>query len=1174
MKSAFCKDTFREIWKTKNRFLSIFAIIAIGVGFFAGVKATCSDMEQSEDYFYKQNNLMDVRVVSTLGFGEKDLEAFRTLDGIKGVMPSYSADLFMKKSGNTAVCKVYSLPQTDAQESDRLNELRLAGGRMPEQKNECVIDAYMAERGSFSIGDTVQMKADGDASISSTLSQEEFTIVGTVESPMYIYKMQRGSSTIGDGTADGYVYLLPEAFSYEDYTDVYLTFESSEQAQAYTEEYDSLSDGYIETVERLGDTRKGERLTEVKAKAGETITENEQKLADAKVDAEQQIADAEQQLADAKQQLDSGEAEYLEKKQEFDARISEAEQTLTDSKTKTKQGWEEYDAGLKRVSDGLAALQTQRQMLIENRSKLDAAKEQIVGGEEQLTQAEQALADKQKEYEQGLAAYQSAVTLLRSVQAALSDPSSFSAQQLAAIQTGLNQMQSGFGDLFLACVSGNATLRPQLDAALTKASQTLAAQKGELEKAPEELEKAKQELAAQREIFEQKRTEYQQGKQAYQSGMEQIDAVQKELDDSAVALLSVRNQLVQADKEISQGEQELASRKAEGERQLNDAKQTLDDGKTEYENGVAELEEKKLEAQQEITDAEQQLADAKQKLEELEEPAWYVLDRDSACSGYTNLGDDAMRVDNVAKVFPVFFLLVAALVCLTTMTRMIEEERTEIGTLKALGYSNGSIIMKYMTYGTMASLFGSVIGLLIGFQAFPRIIMNAYKIMYDIPHILTPLRVGLAAVSILAAALCVGITVYAVCRGELLQRPSQLMRPKSPKPGKRVLLERIPFLWNRFNFSHKVTARNLFRYKQRIIMTVVGIAGCTALILTGFGLKDSIMEIVDKQFTEISLYDMMIAAKDGEIEKTMDTVGKQPSIGLHGEFLQETMTAVSGSKRMEVNLSVPQDTDTFPQFINMHTRKGKEPVSLQDGCVVLTEKLAVKLGLSVGDTFRLQASDYSAVELKVGGIIENYTYHYVYMTPQTFRDLYGREPDYNLVFARWNDPQAPDAEGVFTALSEQDAMQGMTFLGNIKDNFSDMVSSLNYVILVLIVSAGLLAFVVLYNLTNINVNERIREIATLKVLGFYDKEVSAYIYRENVILTLLGTGAGLILGIFFTRFVISTAEMDIVMFGREIKAMSYLFAAALTLAFAVLVNFVMHFKLKKVKMVESLKSVE
>lgn len=1174
MKSAFRKDTFREIWKTKNRFLSIFAIIAIGVGFFAGVKATRSDMEKSEDYFYKNNNLMDVRVVSTLGFGEKDLEAFRSLDGVKGVMPAYSADLFMEKSGNTAVCKVYSLPREDAKETDRLNELRLADGRMPEQKNECVIDSYLAERGSFSIGDTVQMKTDGDGSVSSMLSQEEFTIVGTVESPMYIYKMQRGSSTIGDGSADGFVYLKPEAFSYEDYTDVYLTFESSEQAQAYTEEYDSLREGYVETVERLGDTRKGERLEEIKAQAGETISENEQRLADAKADADSQIAEAEQQLSDAKEQLTSGEAEYTEQKQLFDTKIYQAEQTLADSKAKTAEGWEQYNTSLKQVSDGLEALQTRRQALVASRSELDAAKEQISQGEEQFTQAEQTLAAKQQEYEQGLAAYQSASTLLQSAKTALAAPSAFTAEQLAGIQAGLNRMQGGLGDLFLACVSGNTALRPQLDAALNSVSQTIAAQKDELDKASGELAKAAEQLSDERGNFEQNKAKYEQGEAAYQSGLEQIEAAQKQLDDAEAALLSSRNQLMQADKEIARGEQELAGQKSQGEQQLAEARKQLDDGKTEYENGVAELEEKKIEAQREITDAEQQVSSAKHELEALAEPTWYVLDRASACPGYTGLGDDAMRVDNVAKVFPIFFLLVAALVCLTTMTRMIEEERTEIGTLKALGYSNGSIIMKYMTYGIMASLLGSIVGLLVGFQAFPRIIMNAYKIMYDIPYLLAPIRLELAIPSILVAAICVGITVYAVCRSELFQRPSQLMRPKSPKPGKRVLLERIPFIWNRFNFSHKVTARNLFRYKQRIIMTVVGIAGCTALILTGFALKDSIMEIVNKQFTEISLYDVMIAPKDGEIDKTMKAVGSQSSIGLHGEFLQETMTAESGSKQMEVYLNVPQDIGTFPQYVDMHTRKGKEPVALRDGSVVITEKLAAKLGLSTGDTFTLFGSDYATVKLTVSGIIENYTYHYVYMTEKTYRELYGKEPEYNLVFAKWKDAEHPDSEGVFSALSEQDAMQGLTFLSSIKDNFSDMVSSLNYVILVLIVSAGLLAFVVLYNLTNINVNERIREIATLKVLGFYDKEVSAYIYRENVILTLIGTGVGLILGIFLSRFVIGVAEMDIVMFGRDIKAMSYLLAAALTLVFAVLVNLVMHFKLKKVKMVESLKSVE
>lgn len=1174
MKSAFWKDTFREIWKTKNRFISIFAIIAIGVGFFAGVKASSADMKQSENAYYVKSHLMDVQVISTLGFGEKDIEAFRSLAGIQSVMPSYTADLYMETAGNRSVCKVYSLPSADTAEQDNINQLTLVEGRMPENEGECVVDSYLAQQRGFSVGDTVRMHAEEGEDISSTLSREEFTIVGTVESPMFIYKMQRGTSTIGDGSAEGFVYLMPQAFSYEDYTAVFLTFTSAEAAQAYTDEYDSLSEGYVDTVETLGDTRKDARLEEVKKQANQTIAENEQKLTDAKEQAETGFADAEQQLADAKTELENGEAEYAEQKQLFDTQIAQAEQKLADSKGLSEEGWSQYNTNLKAVSDGLAELASQRQVLITTRSELNTAKQQVEEGKQQLDTASKTLEEKQREYDEGLTAYQNAKQLLDGANQALQDPSSVTSEQLVSIQSGLNQLQSGLGDLFFGYMSGNTALKPQLDMALATFSTTLASQKELLDTASEQLEQGKKELSEQQKAWEAGKTQYEQGEAAYQTGMQQLEAAQKQLDDASVELLAAQNQLKAADKAILEGEQELVVQREEGEKQLRAAKEKLDSGWTEYEDGVAQLEEEKQKAQQEITDAETQLADAKQQLTELEAPTWYVLDRSQACPGYSNLGEDAGRVDNIAKVFPVFFLLVAALVCLTTMTRMIEEERTEIGTLKAMGYSNGSIIMKYMTYGVVASILGSVVGMLIGFQLFPRIIMNGYGIMYNFPVTMAPFRMQLAIPSMLVAALCVIITVYAVCRGELVQRPSQLMRPKSPKPGKRVLLEKIPFIWNKFNFSHKVTARNLFRYKQRIFMTVVGIAGCTALMLTGFALKDSIMEIVDKQFSEISLYDMMIVPEENQIDKTMQAVGEQSLIGAHGKFLQETMTAKAGSEELEVYLSVPEQMDTFTDFIDLHTRKGKQPVALEDGTVVITEKFAEELSLSKGDVFTLSGSGYADVELTVGGIVENYTYHYVYMTPRTFREIYGKEPSYNLVMADWKDDNQTDSEGVFSALSEQKAMQGISFLSTVKDGFSDMISSLNYVVLVLIVSAGLLAFVVLYNLTNINVNERIREIATLKVLGFYDKEVSAYIYRENVILTILGTGVGLILGIFLSQFVINTAEMDIVMFGREIKAWSYILSAVLTLLFAVFVNLVMHFKLKKVKMVESLKSVE
>ena len=1174
MKSAFWKDTFREIWKTKNRFISIFAIIAIGVGFFAGVKASSTDMKLSEDAYYVKNNLMDVQVISTLGFGENDITAFRQLDGIRGVLPSYSADLYIDQSGNQSVCKVYSLPPSDVTEQDNINQLTVVDGRLPENESECVIDSYLAELKGFSIGDTVQMKTEEGEEISSVLTREDFTIVGIVKSPMFIYKMQRGTSTIGSGAADGFVYLMPQAFAYEDYTTVFLTFESAQKAQAYTDEYDRLREDYVDAVETVGDTRKTDRLEEIKEEANQTIAENEKKLEDAKTEAETGFADGEQQLADAKAELEAGEAEYTQQKQLFDSKMAEAEQQLADSKDQTEAGWTQYNANLKEVSDGLAELSSKRQELITTRTQLNAAKQQVEDGKEQLDAAANTLKEKQQEYQQGLTDYQNALALLESTNKALENPSAVSSEQIESIRSGLNQLQSGLGDLFFACISGNTALRPQLDTALEKISSTLASQKEELDEASTELQKAQTELDQKQKEWEAGKTEYEQGEAAYQSGMQQLEAAQKELDDASVQLLAVQKQLKEADQAIVQGEQELVSQREEGEKQLEEAREKLDTGWTEYQDGVTKLDEEKQQAQQKITDAETELADAKQQLEELEEPTWCVLDRTQACPGYSSLEEDAGRVDNIAKVFPVFFLLVAALVCLTTMTRMIEEERTEIGTLKALGYSNGSIIMKYMTYGVIASILGSVVGMLIGFQLFPRIIMNGYGIMYDFPVIKAPFQLLLAIPSMIAAALCVIITVYAVCRGELVQHPSQLMRPKAPKPGKRVLLERIPAIWNKLNFSHKVTARNLFRYKQRIIMTVVGIAGCTALMLTGFALKDSIMEIVDKQFTEISLYDMMIVPEENEIDKTVQVVGEQSSIGAYGKFLQETMTAKAGTKEIEVYLNVPEQTETFSTFIDLHTLKGKEPISLQEDSVVITEKFADQLGLSKGDVFTLSGSDYQDVELTVGAIAENYTYHYVYMTPETFEKVYGQQPEYNLVLADWKDDDHADTEGVFSALSDQKAMQGISFLNTVKESFTDMISSLNYVVLVLIISAGLLAFVVLYNLTNINVNERIREIATLKVLGFYDQEVSAYIYRENVILTILGTGVGLILGIFFSRFVISTAEMDIVRFGRDIKALSYVMAAALTLLFAIFVNVVMHFRLKKVKMVESLKSVE
>ncbi|HBP37203.1 MAG TPA: hypothetical protein DD640_00355 [Clostridiales bacterium] len=557
---------------------------------------------------------------------------------------------------------------------------------------------------------------------------------------------------------------------------------------------------------------------------------------------------------------------------------------------------------------------------------------------------------------------------------------------------------------------------------------------------------------------------------------------------------------------------------------------------------------------------------------------WYVLDRDSN-PGYSGYGDDADRIGEVAKVFPLFFFLVAALVCLTTMTRMVEEERNQIGTMKALGYSTATIAAKYLIYALLASLSGALAGLAIGFRLFPGLIMNAYGIMYDIPVSLMPMHLDLAALSISLALITTISAALTASLHELRAGPAVLMQPRAPKPGKRILLEYIRPLWKWLSFSRKVTARNIFRYKKRLLMTVIGIAGCTALLVTGLGLRDSIGAIIGKQFDEIFLYDAQVVLDldtDAKDRDASQILGNRPDVQSYLEISSATVSAsaADSGRTFEAALLTPSDPEAFTAYFDLHERLSGRKLALADDGAIITEKLAKLLNLDTGDVLAITDSDNRAWVVPIAGIAENYLAHYIYLSPEYFAIITNRTPEYNSVVFNVAEAAEMDQASFKEDLLSFSGVRGVMFTVSLADEFNDTLQSLDYVVMILVLSAGALAFIVLFNLTNINITERIREIATIKVLGFRDREVSVYVFRENFILTAIGTAAGLLLGFFLHRFVIGTMEIDLMMFGQDVSVLSYLLAIALTVAFAGLVSLFMHHRLRKVSMVESLKSSE
>ena len=1078
MNSAMLKDIFREIGKTKSRFFSIFAIIALGAGFFAGLKATCPDMLETFRNYYAQQELMDIRLVSTYGFDENDIAAIEETDGIKQMYPSYSKDVFVKNDiGANFIAKVMSLPDKG------MNEVVVTEGRLPKEPGECVIEKHSQLAVVHEVGDTITVfTTDKDDPIEDTLERSEWKIVGVVMTPQYI-SFDRGTSTIGDGTVDTFIMVQEENFKYEVYTEVYITLDSAEGLDAYTDEYTAAVEKGVEAFEAVAEVREPERLKEIQKEAQKELDKGKK-----------EIAEAEKKLADAKTELD------------------DAYKQLLDAEKEIARGWKEYNDGLKELEEGKKLLE-----------------EELFNAEMQLASAQKQISDGWKQYEDGKTQLDEGKAQVEE----LLSPLGISIDQIYSYRTELEEKIAYYEKLPFTemIVAGYKAQIELINSIILSSYDQIIAGEAELKAAYNELLAGERELASGRAALE----------EARKDGEKQLSDAEKKLEDG-------RKELVNGEKEI-------------------------EDGWKEYYSGLEEYEKAKEEAEEEIESAKEDIAEAEKEIAGIKGPTWYVFTRDDN-PGYSSYENDIYIIESVGKVFPIFFFLVAMLVCLTTMTRMVEEQRTQIGTMKALGYSKGKIASKYIVYSSVASFTGAVCGMAFCSYVFPVIIYVAYGMRYIGPKLefvpIVGVWVAVAAISML----CTVAAVIMACYAELKSNPAELMRPKAPKAGKRVLLERIPFIWSRLSFTKKVTCRNLFRYKKRIFMTILGIAGCAALTLTGFGLFSSISGIIDKQYNEIFGYDLIVAmdtdAGKKAVREVMEELDSDKNIT---ENLGVYMMAAEYSGIGGTNLVVTDDAETFEDMILLRGRTTGEIYELDDDGVIITERFSEMAKLSVGDDFSFYC-DGILFETKVSAIAENYAMHFIYMTDKLYTELSKDDMKANTVFCIMEDDGNESRDELANRLTALDGVLALSFSRTTRDTFNDTVKNLNLVVVLIIVCAAALAFVVLYNLTNINITERIREIATIKVLGFYDNEVSAYVFRENLILAILGAGAGLLLGKGLHTFVLSVIQTDDIMFGRGLPLWTYAAAFVMTIFFAVTVNWIMYFKLKKVSMVESLKSVE
>ena len=1207
-KNVLRKDFIIEIKKTMGRFVSIFFIVALGVAFYSGIRASEPSMRITADQYFDDSELMDLKVMGTMGLTKADIKAIGKVSGIEAVEGGYSKDVLCPVGDNEKVVHMLSMQKN-------FDQVSLVEGRLPEKAGECLVDEDFLSYTDLKVGDTVTFHSGDGEALTDSLVTDTYKIVGIGNSPLYI-SFGRGSSTIGTGEISGFVVVDKASFDMDVYTEAYVKVSGAEEKTAFTDEYNNLSDAAKEAVSAIEEERCAVRKQEIVDEANEKLADSEkivneksQELENAKKELESGKSKAAEELEKAKQQLTDGEAELADAKQQIadgETQLADAKAQLNDKQAQLDSAEAQYESGKAQLDQKEQELADAEQVYLSNYSKympiITAGKEQIAAGKSQI-------ADGKKQLDEGLAP----LNQLKDGLAEIEDGISQCDSEIAGLNTQLSGMDSNEYQKYVNIPKENRNEEQQ---AYVEKWENLNTQLAGIQERKTQLENTKQEklkqagfateadleaqitsLTKQKADLDAKEKALLQQEQTLAAQEEELLSAGRQITDGKSQIAAARSQLDSTKSQITDGKAQIQSAWAllnEKEGTLNASKaqlasgeQELADGRSEYEQAAKEAEDRITDGQVKITDGEKQLADAKQKIadakaeiKKIENPKWYVQTREDALTEYQGYGDNADRMRSIGKVFPVLFFLVAALISLTTMTRMVEEQRVQIGTMKALGYGKAAIAGKYIGYALIATLGGSIFGVLVGEKILPFIIIYAYMILYKhLPAILVPYHMSYALQASGIAVACTLIATIASCYKELAAEPAELMRPAAPKQGKRILLERIGIIWKHLNFTWKSTVRNLIRYKKRFFMTIFGIGGCMALMVVGFGLKDCIYEIVSLQYEKVQFYDAATYMSDDISEENRqqlhDYLDQNADIKETIEARMQKTDVKSASGKKTLYLMVPSDNEKIEDFLSFHSRTNKDEVySLKKDEVILTEKMASLLNVKVGDELTIEDEDRGDQTVTVGAICENYMSHYLYLSPEKYEELYGVPAEYNTIIYSVKDGKDDQIEKIGTKLLSMDGVLNVSYTSSIEGRLDDMLRSLNLVIVVLIVSAGMLAFVVLYNLNNINITERQRELATLKVLGFYDGEVASYVYRENILLTIIGSVVGMVLGNLLHRYIILTVEVEEAMFGRQIHWQSYLYSFLFTVAFSLFVNWVMFYKLKKIDMVESLKSVE
>lgn len=1154
-KKKLWKDIKKCFSHTKGRFISIFALMMLGSFALVGLKVTGPNIRDTGNHYFQDLNLSDITVIGDYGIDKENQKAINQLSGSENIEYGYLKDVEIKES--TDAIRILSNP-------DEISKYELIEGRNANKDSEIVLSNTYADK--YKIGDTIKFSEKEDASGNYVLKKHSFKIVGFVNSPEFLSSINMGQSSAGAGELKGYAFVKDSVFDSDYYMLARVTFKDTKNVDPYTKKYTDCIQNHKSKLEKLLVNQPELRLEAIKKEYQKQIDEGQKQIDEAK----QKLSNTEKQLANANKQIEEAKATV----RTSDTKLQEAQKQLLDGQTQLNEKWTQLHAAKQELDSAKGTLQvtesqlnTAHQGIAQGWEQIDAVTKEIASkeaelsaGKSQIGASKQALNDGEVQYEDVMASYEQNIDALNKQ---LENPNLYSEekdkinQQLAVANAGLQAVKTEYQSFM------KDTYTPQIS--------VIEAKEQELSENEAKLNQSKQTLLVQKQLLEKKELEYNAGYSKYQEG---IDLYNQSLNTYYTGLATWEDSF----KTLSSKDNEYK----ENVSKIELAKKELAEKEGEYQNGLKEFHEKQGDAEKQISENEEKLADARESMDQLELPVYSLNTRREVpgSDGYKIYDTISVIIDSLANVFPIFLYFVAALVTLTTMTRFVDEERINSGTLKAIGYTDQDVMKKFTIYGLVSGLTGSITGIVLGHILVPIIIYNAYGASFDVPQIEMHFYLKTTIIALILALISTVLPAWIVASRELREKPAALLLPKPPAKGSKIFLEHIKPLWNNMSFTHKVTARNIFRYKKRMLMTIFGVSGAVTLLFAGFSVQNSISGINEKQFGEIIKYDLIVAQNNNlndEEQKEMDTLLSADAVKQQSPVYYDSLTKVAGKNqdKQSIKLIVSKDEAEFNDYIALEHRKTQKKLDLRetDGAII-SERFANLLNVEVGDSITIYDSNNREYKLKVADITEMYTGHFLFMNDSYYEKSFSKEyePNANLIILK--DKSTENARIQASKFMQSDCVKGVVQNMTLTNQIDTIVVSLNKVMQVLIVVAIMLAVVILYNLTNINIAERIRELSTIKVLGFYDKEVTMYIYRETILLSLIGILAGFVFGNVLYRYILAVVPPDEVMFNPALGAKAFIVPVMLIIGITIILGYIMNKKLSKLDMLSALKSVD